>query len=155
VYAVIACPRCRRARVVEQRRKQAECPSCGRTLQLANLRSFHAGPSLDEARHAAGVVNARLSGREREFTAALVMPTMRPARHDDEAARAAAMARKASSEKDRADLVARALGAFSEDDLTVAFARAGLPVVKVEAHLRRMLATGVVFEPSSGLYKAL
>lgn len=151
---MVACPRCRRAKVVEQARRQTTCPSCSRTLRLADLRAFHVAEDLDSARLAAGQVNARLAGRASEFGAALVPSAPRATRHDGPLDRAAAMTRRASSEKDRADLVARALGDFTSDQLAEAFHVAGLPAAKAEAHLARMLATDVVYEPSPGRYRA-
>lgn len=154
MYQVVACPRCRRAKVVEPGRKQSTCGLCSRTLALRDLRAFATVGTLEEAQMAAGAVNAKLSGREREFAQALVPAAPRVARHDDRFAAAAANARRFSSEKDRADAVARALGDFGEDDLRRAFAVAGLPIDKVEAHLKRMLVADVVFEPRAGVYRA-
>lgn len=154
MYLVVACPRCRRAKIVEQGRQQSTCALCSRTLALADLRPFAAAETLDEAQAAAGLVNARLSGREREFAQALVPLPPRLVRHDDRYAAASAAARRAVSEKDRVDAVARALSDFDEDDLARAFAEAGLAVARAEGHLQRMLATDVVFEPRPGRYKA-
>lgn len=130
MFHVIACPRCRRARVVDVGKKTTSCGSCGRELELAHLRAHHSGPSLDEARHAAGVLNARLAGREHEYLAALVPPAPRRPRHDDAFQAAAASSRRAASEADRADRVARALsqqvGEFGEDDLARALHLSGI-----------------------------
>ncbi|MEA3199253.1 MAG: hypothetical protein QOE90_681 [Thermoplasmata archaeon] len=154
LYAVVACSRCRRGFVVEEGRKQATCAHCSRTLDLANVRAFHRGEDLEEARAALGQLNARLSGRAEEYARAFVPPAPRPASHDDAHQAAAAAARRAVSEKDRADAVARALGEFGLDDLARAFALAGLPTQKAEAHLARMLAAQVVFEPRPLRYRA-
>lgn len=158
MFLVIACPRCRRAKVVEPGKKTTTCGSCDRELVLGDLRVFHQGATLEEAQEASGRLNARLAGREREFAAAfLPSGAPRPARHDDPYDAAAAAARKADSEKDRADAVARSLGAslreFSEDDLQRAFERAGIG--RAGWHLERMLKTDVVFEPRPGRYQAL
>ena len=153
MYLVIACPRCRRARVVEQGRKTAACAACDRPLQLADLRASYLGPSLEEAQQVAGMVNAKLAGREREYVAALVVPEPRAARHDDRFGMAAAAARRATSEKDRADAIARALGEFDDDELLKAFLSAGMR--DPGRQLRRMLETQVVYEPKPGLYRAL
>lgn len=157
MYLVVACPRCRRARVVEQGKKTTQCGSCGRSLVLQDLRAHFLGDGFEEASAAAGMLNARLAGREEEFLAALVPAPSPAARHDDAYGAAAAAARKANSEKDRADAVARALSArmvdFGEQDLARAFEMADLK--GAEKHLARMLATQVVFEPRSGRYAAL
>lgn len=154
MFQVVACPRCRRAKVVEPGRKQATCGSCNRPLTLADLRAFATTGSIEEAQVAAGLVNAKLAGREREFAAALVPAAPRASRHDDRFAAAAAAARRFSSEVDRTDAVARALGDFTEDDLARAFHVAGLPADKLGAHLKRMLVADVVFEPRAGRYRA-
>jgi len=153
VYAVVACPRCRRSLVVEEGRRQAACVRCSRPLDLASVRAFHRGEDAEEARRVAGLVNARLAGREGEWERSLVPPPPREARHDDRHHAAAAAARKARSEKDRADAIARALGEFTQEDLERAFALAR--VGKPEAHLARMLATQVVHEPRPLAYRAL
>ena len=159
MYAVIACPRCRKARVVEEGRKTASCGSCGRPLAMADLRVYHSGPGLEEAQHAAGLLNARLAGREKEYLAAFVPAAPRPVRHDDPWNAAAAAARKAESESDRADALARQLseqmGSFAEEDLGKAFALAGLPEGRAAHHLGRMLAALVLYEPRPGRYRAM
>ena len=149
MYAVVACPRCRKARVVEQGRRSASCGSCGRPLAVADLRVYHSGPALEEAQNAAGMLNAKLAGREKEFLAAFVPPAPREVRHDDPWNAAAAAARKAESESDRADAIARRLsqdlGTFDQDDLQKAFRLAGIPETRAPHHLGRMLATLVLF----------
>src|SRR5579859_5492190 len=99
-YAVVACSRCRRGLVVEEGRRQATCVRFARTLDLANLRAFHRGEDLDEARAALGRLNAQLSGRAEELARALIPPVPRATRHDDAHQAAAAAARRAVSEKD-------------------------------------------------------
>lgn len=153
MYVVVACNRCRRARVVEQGRKSASCAVCARTLELADLRAAYRGPFLDEAREAAGRLNATLAGREREYLAAMVVPAAPQPRHDNKWNAAAAAARKASGESGRADAVARALGEFEDAELAAAFALAGLR--EPARHLRRMLETQVVFEPRPGIFRAV
>lgn len=159
MYAVIACPRCRRARVVEQGRRTAACGSCGRDLPIQDLRAHHAGPALEEAQHAAGLLNAKLAGRESEFARAFLPPPPREARHDDPWHLAAAAARSAEAEADRADAVARALtkemGTFTQDDLHRAFRLAGIREARAPHHLGRMVAALVVHEPRPGQFRAL
>lgn len=152
MYQVVACPRCRKAKVVEVARKSTTCPSCRRTLALADLRATPAD-TLAQAQALAGITNARLAGREGEFVRALVAPEPRAASHDDRWSAAAAAARRATSERERADAIARSLREFDEMDLARAFGLAGLG--GLGRHLHRMLATQVVYEPSSGRYRAL
>ena len=153
MYLVVACPRCRRSRVVEQGRKTAACTSCSRPLDLRDLRPYYIGVSLDEAREVAGQVNAKLAGREEEYLSAMLIPAAPQERHDNKWNAAAAAARRASGEFARADAVARALGEFEDAELAAAFALAGLR--EPSRHLRRMIETQVVFEPRPGMFKAL
>jgi len=152
---VVACPRCRRARVVEAGRKTAQCASCASPLELPHLRAYWTGDDPAEARHAAGLVNARLAHRDAEFaTALLPQEAPRAPKHDDALDAAAAATRGAKSEKDRVDRLVHALGSFDRAQLEAAFARAGLRVEKLDDHLRRLVETCVLVEPRSGRYRA-
>lgn len=159
MYAVVACPRCRRSRIVARGRRTTECTSCGRRLVLADLRVYHEGEGFEEAQHAAGLLNAKLAGREEEYAQA-ILPDKEPqaARHDTPWEAAAAAAREGGPEPDRVDRLARTLSArlgdFGEDDLARAMALANLKSDRVEAHLARMQTTMVLYEPRPGRYKA-
>ena len=156
MYLVVACPRCRHARVVEQGRKTASCGSCPNTLELANLRVAFMGDALTEAQDAAGRLNAKLAGREDEYLAGMLMmakPSSPKGHHDDRWNAAAAAARNVSGEVARADAIARALREFDDQDLLKASMLAG--VRDPPRQLRRMLETQVVYEPKPGLYRAL
>lgn len=159
MYAVIACPRCRRARVIEEGRRTTSCASCDRTLVIADLRAYGRDLAFEEAQNAAGLLNAKLAGREAEFAAAFIPPPPAPARHDTPHAAAAAAARKGAGEAQRFDLLARELSvrlrSFTEEDLQEAAELAGLRAGKVGAHLVRMLSAQVVYEPRAGCYAAL
>ncbi len=158
MYLVVACPRCRRSRVVEQQRKTTTCGSCGRTLKLAEQRIWFTGPDLDEARRMVGMVNARLSGREEEYERHLLpaAPAAIAPRHDGPLDAAVAATRRGRGETARAELLARTLshemGAFEEEDLVEACRLAGLRAP--EKHLARLLATHVLIEPRAGQYRA-
>lgn len=154
MYLVIACPRCRHARVVEQGRKTASCGSCPNTLDMSGLRVAFLGSALSEAQEAAGRLNAKLAGLEEEYLAAVLMPKALPAaHHDDRFNAAAAAARHVSGEVARADALARSLREFDDADLLRAALLAG--VRDPARQLRRMLETQVVYEPKPGLYRAL
>lgn len=155
MFLVVACPRCRHARVVEQGKKTASCGSCPNTLQVEGLRVAFLGGSLAEAQEAAGRLNAKLQGREEEYLAALLLAKPAAARqhHDDRWNAAAAAARNVSGEVARADAIARALREFDDQDLLKAATLAGLR--DPARQLRRMLETQVVYEPKPGLYRAL
>lgn len=153
MYLVVACPRCRRARVVEHGRKTASCVSCARSLDLGDLRASYLGPDPGEAREVAGLQNARLAGREEEYLAARLVPPGRAPRHDNKWNAAAAAARRATGEAARADALARALGEFEDAELAAAFELAGLR--GPARHLQRMIETRVVHEPRPGVYRAM
>lgn len=158
MFAVIACPRCRRAKVIDAGKKTTTCPACMRILEVAHLRVHHHAPDAEEARRAAGILNARLAGREAEYAMALVPPAPRAARHESAADGAAAQARRATSEKDRVDRIARhlsqSLGEFGIPDLEEALRLAGIRAAKDGGHLHRMLETTVLYEPRPGRYRA-
>lgn len=103
-----------------------------------------------------GLVNAKLADREAEFQRGLVPAAPARVMHDDAFMAAAAATRAAKGERDRAERLARALSSrlrdFDEHDFARAASLAGLP--KVEAHLARMVATHVLYEPRAGRYRA-
>jgi hypothetical protein len=157
VYAVLACPRCRRSRVVDSARKSFGCGVCGKSWKVAEQRVWFSTGDFEEAQRMVGLVNARLANREAEFQRALLptRPPMAP-KHDDPYMAAAAATRQARGDTDRADRLARALsvrlGDFAEGDLLKAATLAGLS--KPAKHLARMLETHVLYEPRAGRYKA-
>ncbi|MFA5861339.1 MAG: hypothetical protein WDA16_06545 [Candidatus Thermoplasmatota archaeon] len=158
MFSLIACTSCRRARLVEAGRKTAQCGACGRSIELGEARTYWTGADLEEGRHATGLLNAKLAHREDEFASSLLPQAPPPTRHDDPYASAAAATRHSSSEKDRVDRLTRALGAalpeFCQSDLERAFDLVGLPSKKLDAHVRRMLETSVLYEPRAGRYRA-
>jgi hypothetical protein len=159
VFSLYACPRCRRARLVEPGRKTASCGSCSQTLQLADLHPQWIGASLDEGRRMLGAVNARLDGREAEFAAGLVPPPPVMRRHDDAHEAAAATARGGKGEAAKVDRIARALGdelvEFQEVSLRIAMRLAGLDGARSQAHMLRMVRTDVLYEVRPDWYRPL
>ena len=61
-YVVIVCSRCRLARGARETARTASCPRCGRTLHLAEMRTYHRAESLSELAEAIGQLNASLKG---------------------------------------------------------------------------------------------
>lgn len=164
-FAVVACPYCRRAKTFEVGRKTTQCAHCMKTLKLEHLKVFHRSDDLAEVQRAAGELNARYSGlgATQEFHRAMeAAEEARGAAPDDRGdpwAPVVRAARVQSAEVPRADAIARALterdGDWDDDLLAEAFAMAGLKPEKAEPHLKRMLATNVVYEPRPGRYRAV
>lgn len=163
-FGVVACPYCRRAKTFEVGRKTTQCAHCSKTLKLEHLRVFHRSDDLAEVQRAAGEMNARYGGlgATQEFHRAMEEATERVREaglEKDPWAPILRASRVESAEVPRADAIARALtardGEWDEDVLAEAFALAGLKAEKAEAHLKRMLATNVAYEPRPGRYRAI
>ena len=155
-YAVVACPKCRKARVVEPGRAQAQCAHCGHVVKLADAVMTLFG-SLEEAQAAVGASNAKAARRTEEFVQAHVPPAPAPERHESAADRAAARARGAGPEARRIEAVARALSeegrAFTEEEFLTACEGAGIAPARSAAHLTRLVELRVVTQPRAGAYR--
>jgi hypothetical protein len=138
---VVACPRCRKAKVCQAGQKTTTCGHCGRTLDLAGAKRHLETDDPGQAQHAAGLLNARLAGRLDAFEAEAV-PAAPPARPGDQAARVLRVAR---------DLAAA--GPFDEAAFGAALAAAGVEG-SAEEHLARLVAAGALYEPRRGRFAA-
>lgn len=139
---VVACSRCRQARVCKAGQKTTTCGHCGRTLQLALLKKHLETSSPDEAQRAAGLLNARLSGKLEAFVEEALPPPPAPRRGD----RAAQMRRLA--------LELTREGPFSEGEFRAALEAAGLDGGRATQHLEALVVQGVLYEPRPGRYAA-
>lgn len=151
---VVACPRCRRAKVVERGRKTTTCAVCGRPLKLAQARVLFETDEVDAAREAAGLANAKLAGREGEFQRSLAAlapePAAAPATPHEAALRAIRVAPPAA----RVEAAARALREFTQEDLARVLAEAGVAMRADEA-LRQLAARRILVEPRAGRYRVV
>lgn len=139
---VVACSRCRQAKVCQAGQKTTTCGHCGRTLELAPLRKHLETDDAAAAAHAAGLLNARLAGRLEAFQAeAVPQPPAQP--KGDQAAQVRRVA---------LDLALR--GPFGEPDFAAALATAGIAGEAGE-HLARLVAAGVLYEPRRGRFAAM
>lgn len=145
-FWVVACPRCRKAKVCRAGQRTTTCGHCGRRLGLAGLRKHLETPSPEAARRAAGLLNARLAGRLDAF---LEAPREAAPAHPSRASRGGLAGRVRALALELA-----AHGPFREEDFAAALARAGLPVGDAAEHLARLVAEGSLFEPRRGRYAA-
>lgn len=139
---VVACSRCRQAKVCEAGQKTTTCGHCSRTLQLDHLKKHLETEDVAAAQHAAGLLNAKLAGRLENFEAEAV-PLAPPAPKGD---RATQLQRLASELAER--------GPFGEADFAAALERAGLDPGEAGAYLAELCKGGVLFEPRPGRYRA-
>jgi hypothetical protein len=139
---VVACPRCRKAKVCQAGQKTTTCGHCGRTLDLKVLTKHLETDDAAKASDAAGLLNAKLAGQLEAFLDAEVVPPAPPGPRGSRADRARSLA---------LDLAAR--GPFGVEDLAQALAGAGLQD-DAGALLQRLVEHGVLFQPRPGTYRA-
>lgn len=139
---VVACSRCRQAKVCAAGQKTTTCGHCSRTLELAHLKKHLETDDPQAAAHAAGLLNAKLAGRLDAFQEEAV-PVAPPAPKGD---RATQMRRLAL------DLALG--GSFGEAQYAEALEKAGLAPDLAEEHLARLLTEGVLYQPRPGSYAA-
>jgi hypothetical protein len=140
MLAVVACPRCRHAKVCDAGQKTTTCGHCSSRLDLAALRKHVLTERADEAQRAAGLLNARLAGRLDAFLDEAVPPAP-PARQGDQAARVRQLARDLAEQ-----------GAFDAERFAAELGAAGLDAARADEHIARMLAQGVLVEPRPGRF---
>ncbi|HEC86375.1 MAG: hypothetical protein DRN12_02780 [Thermoplasmata archaeon] len=68
MFYVVVCPNCKTPRVIEDNVKNVTCFKCGKRLSTKHLRIFFKTDDLREARMALGLLNAKINGKEDEFT---------------------------------------------------------------------------------------
>lgn len=69
-YAVVVCPRCKSAFIVEPGHRTVSCRGCGRRLEAARLKVLFASDDFREAQDARGAVLAGMAGDSAAFEAA-------------------------------------------------------------------------------------
>lgn len=139
---VVACSRCRKAKVCSAGQKTTTCGHCGRSLELAQLRKHLVTEDAGAAQQAAGMLNARLAGQLEAFLGQPVPQAPAP-KHGDRATRLRRVA---------LDLAAN--GPFGETEFAAALERAGLDGEPTD-HLAQLVGAGVLYEPRPGRYAAL
>lgn len=122
--------------------KTTTCGHCSRTLDLKVLTKHLETDDAAKASDAAGVLNAKLAGQLEAFLDAATLPKPPPQRQGSRAEQARRLA---------LDLAAR--GPFAEADFARALAEAGVPDDANET-LRKLVASGVLFEPRPGRFAA-
>ncbi|MHB8585428.1 MAG: DUF5817 domain-containing protein [Thermoplasmatota archaeon] len=148
VYVLVACRTCKKAKIAEKGAKSTTCASCGKRLDLRQLRILFESESIDETREAAGRANARLAGREGSYP---VTEETKPRIVPSPPSPAAAGRRVPAAA--RAETVARALGEFSPAELVAALAMAGAPAPEKEA--QRFLGSILVTEVAPNRWRVV
>lgn len=139
---VVACSRCRQAKVCKAGQKTTTCGHCGRALELALLKKHLETTDDAAAQHAAGRLNALLAGRLDAFDAEAIPAAPVQPKGD----------RGTQVKRVALDLALR--GPFGEGEFAAALAKAGLEV-EADEHLRRLVAAGVLYEPRRGRFAAM
>ena len=146
MFGVIVCGRCHRPRGVDLATSRARCPHCGASIDVTRARVFF---STDSQSELAEAVRAYSEARwDIEHTRA---PPPREV-DDDPYGTVASRAERIRDEEERLRYVARELcllhDPFSKEQL-------GRVVDDAPGALAKLLALGLVYEPSPGLYRAL
>lgn len=63
-YAVVICPNCKNARIIEQGKKTMKCTHCNKLHFTKNLRVQFETNNQQDARRVIGIIHASLNGKE-------------------------------------------------------------------------------------------
>ena len=139
---VVACSRCRQAKVCAAGQKTTTCGHCSRSLQLGLLKKHYEGEDAATAAHVAGKLNAKLAGQLDAFLSEAV-PQAPPKKLGDK-----------PTQVKRVALDLALGGPFAVPDFEAALKKAGLDGDAGE-QLARLVAAGVLYEPRRGRFAAL
>jgi len=171
-YAVVVCPKCRKAKAVVAGIKTSSCIYCGSKLKVDKLKVFHTSTSSSETAKAAGILNAKLAGGEDAY-----LEDVRSAEAKTERDKPLRVL-KNRSEKDgtistseiddlerslatgdmqfRMAAIAKTLtekfGSFTQDNFCDVAARVGIPKERAEKGLEALMRTGLIYEPVGGRF---
>lgn len=146
-FGVVACPDCRTARIIDLSPKTFSCQRCGKRHESAKLKKFYTTDSDEEARRALGELNVRLSGKleaYEEFREAQSRPVLVGA----EARRGEVALVDSLVEQMRGE--ARE---FDEATLAQMLDEEGLDVSHAASHIERLVAGGIIYEPTPGRFR--
>ncbi len=141
MYVVVACSRCKLARIAGADQKTAECPRCGRRIDLKKTRIYLVTEEMEVATGVLASVNESLAGPPPDNDGS--WGDLRPDGRED------------STPAPRRDLisVARNLSAdgaaFTADELA---AGSEISIEKVTEALEKWSSEGVVYSPEHGTY---
>ena len=154
MYGVVLCSRCRKAMGVDLRNETASC-QCGNMLKLKEMKKFFESLDQREVASAVARMNAELEGGTEEWEA-LAEEFAKPDA-DDPYSRMVSEASTMADSQERLELVVRGLtdiqGSFTRDDLQKALRMLG--VRKVDQCLELMLRESIIYEPETGVYRAV
>ncbi|MBI4393710.1 MAG: hypothetical protein HY556_07950 [Euryarchaeota archaeon] len=146
-FGVVACPDCRTARIIDLSPKTFSCQRCGKRHESAAIKKFYTTDSDEEARRALGELNVRLSGKleaYEEFREA----QSRPVPMGVEARRGEAATVDSLVEGMRGGVVE-----FDEKGLAQRLEAEGIDGDRAASHIERLVAGGVIYEPTPGRFR--
>ncbi len=154
MYGVVLCSRCRKAMGADLRNETASC-QCGNVLKLKEMKKFFESTDQREVASAVARMNAELEGGTEEWEA-LAEESAKPDA-DDPYSRMVSEASTLTDSQERMELVVRGLtdiqGSFTRDDLQKALRMLG--VREVDKCLELMLRESVIYEPETGVFRAV
>jgi len=65
-FAVIICPKCKRAKIIEQDKQTTTCPYCNTTHKLKNIRMYYQTNDQEKARKIVGLIHAKQDNKQDE-----------------------------------------------------------------------------------------
>jgi hypothetical protein len=154
MYGVVVCPRCKRAKGVDLKRKTTAC-ACGFEIRVVPSKIRARAQSARELAPLVGRASAELAGGLRAYEAASAPP--RRTRPRDVHARVIAIAAKSRDRTSRVRAAAveltKELEVFSPVDWAKVLDGLGIPAS--EEALQALVRSNVVYEPKPGFFRAV
>lgn len=147
MFGVIICPRCHRARGVSLSSKKVRCSHCGRRIDVSLAKVYHRTDDQEELVLAVQRMTEKLAVSVEDYPA----ERRRRARSPPPAK----ALKGPSSEEELQALALRLTEERGEFGLADIMAEAGVDQEGAEGVLGRLVAAGLVFEPSPGRFKGL
>jgi hypothetical protein len=164
-YVVVVCSRCKLAKGAPEKQKTTMCPSCGRTLHIADLKKYYHAESLPEVRDAIGRLNAKLRGGLDAYTEEAAEKLKRGVKKGNSVPLAPSPDTSgdmlltgdrspSSSRYDRRILDFLDMnGVSTPEQILRGLAKSGMTRELLEKRLNKLCEGGYIYEPSVGKYK--
>ncbi len=145
MYGVIICPKCHRARGVSLSTSKAKCPRCGHNIDVSLAKVYHRTGSQEELVLAVQKMTELMATDIEDF----------PAEKKRRSRPRATRPRGHRSEEDLRRLVAELSSARGEFSLQELMSELDVDEAKAEQIAKRMIDSGLIFEPRPGRFKPL